>query len=145
MKRNPPFFIIMTTHEILSALYGVTLIPIAFCFSLFLLQTAQLINVILLIDYLGSTSRRFSAGMAIVNMLLRPISTFFLYKILQERQSTAVNVPAIGGSTTFIAAKNFGTIFAAPGSNPREAYREIPQVAVQNPQEGNDVNRRPMV
>jgi len=135
----------MTTHEILSALYGVTLIPIAFCFSLFLLQTAQLINVILLIDYLGSTSRRFSAGMAIVNMLLRPISTFFLYKILQERQSTAVNVPAIGGSTTFIAAKNFGTIFAAPGSNPREAYREIPQVAVQNPQEGNDVNRRPMV
>ena len=82
--------------------------------------------------------------MAIVNMLLRPISTFFLYKILQERQST-VNVPAIGGSTTFIAAKNFGTIFAAPGSNPREAYREIPQVAVQNPQESGDANRRSVV
>lgn len=82
--------------------------------------------------------------MAIINMLLRPISTFFLYKILQERQSI-VNVPAIGGSTTFIAAKNFGTIFAAPGSNPREAYREIPQVAVQNPQEESDVNMKQMV
>lgn len=84
--------------------------------------------------------------MAIVNMLLRPISTFFLYKILQERQSTMTTLPAIGGSSTFIPAKHFGTIFAAPGGNPREAYREIPQVVSQNPHEGSgDVNRKPMV
>lgn len=35
----------------------------------------------------GSTSRRFSAGMAIVNMLLRPITAFFLYKLLGERNA----------------------------------------------------------
>jgi len=33
----------------------------------------------------ASTSKRFSAGMAIVNLLLRPISSFFLYHILQDR------------------------------------------------------------
>lgn len=37
------------------------------------------------VSFSASTSKRFSAGMAIVNLLLRPISSFFLYHILQDR------------------------------------------------------------
>jgi len=35
----------------------------------------------------GSISKRFSSGMAIVNLLLRPISSFMLYKMVKERQA----------------------------------------------------------
>ena len=63
----------------------------------------------------GSTSRRFSAGMAIVNMLLRPITAFFLYKMVSERQ----NLYGSGFQDS-----QLGEIFSG-GNNRRGRYQDM--------------------
>ncbi|XP_046440665.1 type-1 angiotensin II receptor-associated protein-like isoform X3 [Daphnia pulex] len=68
----------------------------------------------------GSTSRRFSAGMAIVNMLLRPLTAFFLYKIMGERNAL------YGGSAYHDSALT--EIFGNP-DNRRGRYQDMGHVA----------------
>ena len=70
-------------------------------------------------SFLGSTSRRFSAGMAIVNMLLRPITTFFLYKFLSERPRALMGI-----SVAELENTSFGDILGT-GNNRRGQYQDI--------------------
>ena len=82
---------------------------------------------------IGSTTRRVSSAMAIVNLFVRPISAFLLYKVWKERKSQHQNgISTIGGDVATFSQqkKGFGTIFSS-GSNspPRKSYQEIPSVA----------------
>lgn len=70
--------------------------------------------------FLGSTSRRFSAGMAIVNMLLRPITTFFLYKFLSERPRAVTGISVAELENTSCFGDILGT-----GNNRRGQYQDI--------------------
>lgn len=64
-------------------------------------------------------SKRFSAGMAILNLLLRPISSYFLYKMIEERQ-------AIFGGMTF-EERCHGGIIGSKGIR-RGPYEDIDAV-----------------
>lgn len=56
--------------------------------------------------------------MAIVNMLLRPLTAFFLYKILGERNTLY--------GTTALHETNLGRIFSGDGAtNRRGRYQDI--------------------
>ena len=65
-------------------------------------------------------SKRFSAGMAIINLLLRPISSYFLYKMIEERQ-------AIYGRMTF-EERCHGGIIGSKSSH-RGRYEDIDAAA----------------
>ena len=89
---------------------------------------------------LGTTLRRFSAGMAIVNIILRPLTGFFLYKILLQERPMSVKVTVTSTSSS-IPVKKFGTFSSISDATsqetlPQEAH-EILQL-VPNLQEGNN-------
>jgi len=69
---------------------------------------------------IGSMSKRFSAGMAILNLLLRPISSYFLYQMIGERQ-------AVYGCMTF-EERCHGGIIGSKGSR-RGPYEDIDAAA----------------
>ena len=90
---------------------------------------------------LGTTLRRFSAGMAIVNIILRPLTGFFLYKILLQERPMSVKVTVTRGTSSSIPVKKFGTFSSISDATsqdtiPQEAH-EILQL-VPNLQEGNN-------
>ncbi|XP_065335766.1 type-1 angiotensin II receptor-associated protein isoform X1 [Cloeon dipterum] len=71
-------------------------------------------------------SERFSVGMAIINLLLRPVSCFGLYRGLQDRVgSTSVTILPTGGTNVF------GNMFGQ--TTPRGPYEDMDQSRGQPP------------
>lgn len=80
-----------------------------------------LFDVIILAAYFPSSfrsSERFSVGMAILNLVFRPLTSFGLYRILQDR-----DVAIGGGGSSFPG--NFGDIFGGSGGAQRSPYEDI--------------------
>lgn len=75
--------------------------------------------------------KRFGAAMAILNLLLRPLTSFMLYRIVQDRA---------GSYGTFGLPSSFEGIFGGPRRSP---YEDIDQAPQNNPSTGMDQENVP--
>ncbi|XP_053643493.1 type-1 angiotensin II receptor-associated protein isoform X1 [Cherax quadricarinatus] len=78
-----------------------------------------------------SGMKRFGAAMAILNLLLRPLTSFMLYRIVQDRA---------GSYGTFGLPSSFEGIFGGPRRSP---YEDIDQAPQNNPSTGMDQENVP--
>lgn len=78
------------------------------------------VNLIIYWPILMTATMRFGAAMAIINLLMRPVSSFLLYRIVQDRA---------GSYSSFGLPTAFDSIFGGR----RSPYEDIDQPAQPNP------------